>query len=299
MVGRFFGGVFGGKGSRKQEPTTAEQSPEQTERLIRALEQLADGDADAAIAELDAAVAADPSDWMSLQNRGSFHLHAGHPEQAVADLSGVLRLNPENALAHLTRGKAYCEMQELERAEEDFTNVIDARPGVPGVEAEAHLRRGVIRHESGRMEEAYDDYCEAIRIDASLPEKPEGLGEAYAKRGAIFMLAEEYAHAMDDFAVALERNPADAVVRGHVSLVCMNANLHDEAIQQLDVAIDLQPLEVAHYRNRGGGEARGRPVRGCRQRPHDGDRDGAAERSGLRQQGERAATAGRPRGRTG
>ena len=251
MVGRFFGGVFGGKGPRKQEPNSAEQSPEQTERLIKALEQLAGGDTDAAIAELDAAVANDPLDWMSLQNRGSFHLHAGHPEQAVADLSEVLRLNPKNALAHFTRGKAYCEMLDFERAEEDFTSVIVVRSGIPGTVAEAHLRRGVIHHEAGLMEKAYDDYCAAIRIDASLSEKPEGLGEAYARRGTIFMLAEEYAHAMDDFAVALERNPADAVVRGHVGVVCINANLYEEAIQ-LDIAIELQPSEVAYYRNRGG-----------------------------------------------
>ncbi len=252
MVGRLFGGMFGRKDQGSKGADEAEQAPEQTERLIRALEQLADGDPEGAIAELDATVANDPTDWMSLQNRGSFHLHTGRLAEAVSDLSEVLRLNPKNPLAQLTRGKAYAEMQEPVQAEEDFTGVISARSGLPGVAAEAYLRRGMIRLESGRVEEAYEDYCEAIRIDASLSEKPELLGEAYAKRGLVFMLAEDYSHALDDFAVALERNPADASVRGHIGIVFVSLELYEEAIEQLDVAIELQPSEVAHYRNRGG-----------------------------------------------
>ena len=253
MVGGLFGGMFGRKDQRSKGADETEQAPEQTERLIRALEQLASGDPEGAIAELDAAVANDPADWMSLQNRGSFHLHTGRLAEAVSDLSEVLRLNPKNPLAQLTRGKAYAEMQEPGQAEEDFTRVVSAPSGgIPGVAAEAYLRRGMIRLESGRVEGAYDDYCEAIRIDASLSEKPELLGEAYAKRGLIFMLAKDYSHALDDFAVALERNPADASVRGHIGVVFVNLELYEEAIEQLDIAIELQPSEVAHYRNRGG-----------------------------------------------
>lgn len=250
MVGKLFGGMFGGKGSQKEEPY--QQAPEQTERLIKALQLLAGGDVDAAIAELDAAVENDPADWMSLQNRGSFHMQAGHFDQAVADLSEVLRLNPKNSMASFTRGQAYHEMGELRLAEEDFSRVVGSRSGLPDVEAQAYLSRGMIRQDTDRLKEAFTDYSEAIAIDSTLSEKNQNLGKAYANRGMIFLSLNEHQRALDDLTVAVERDPGNGSAHGQIGLLLSLGGYHEEAIRQLDFAIELEPTEASHYRNRGG-----------------------------------------------
>ncbi|MGM5025973.1 tetratricopeptide repeat protein [Tardiphaga sp. 862_B3_N4_1] len=74
--------------------------------VSRSVGYLLAGDADAAIADADAALQSDPADAVAFWSRGSAWQNKNEPARAIADFSEAIRLDPEDASSLIQRGIA-------------------------------------------------------------------------------------------------------------------------------------------------------------------------------------------------
>ena len=110
--------------------------------------------------------------------------------------------------------------------------------------ARAHGNLGrVLAREPGRLDEAIDEYFEAIRLDPKAPELHVNLGNLY------YRSVDGLDKAADQYEEALELDPGDALA--HFDLGCALAGIPgrgDDAIAQYREALRLKPeLPSAHY----------------------------------------------------
>jgi tetratricopeptide (TPR) repeat protein len=105
-------------------------------------------------------------------------------------------------------------------------------------------RRGQIKAENGRVNEALLDFDEAVRIDS-------GCWRAIHNRGVLYAQAGEFEKAFDDFSRTIDVNPDFAKAYSNRAALCIVAGDIHPALDDYTRAIELDPnLAVAH-RGRG------------------------------------------------
>lgn len=114
-----------------------------------------------ALALLDQALALDPKNVTTINNRGVALYQLGQREAAVEAFSLAVAQAPDYADAFNNRGIAYMAMQDYQAAEEDFTRVLELMP----MRVETYIDRGVARKNLWRHHEALEDYQRALLID--------------------------------------------------------------------------------------------------------------------------------------
>ena len=123
----------------------------------------------------------------------------------------------------------------------------DARPIAPD-SAEDFLRRGnEARRDGYIIEDALDNYSQAIELNPNLVEAYVGLGNTY-------MDGEEYESAIAGYREALRLDPNDAVIYFYRGLAYAALGDHDRAISDYSDALGHNPadnLAMAAYGNRG------------------------------------------------
>lgn len=77
---------------------------------------LTSGRANAALQSFDAAISADPNNYLSYYRRATALLSLGRTNAALGDLDALLKLNPTFAQAHFQRAKALAKEGDLEPA---------------------------------------------------------------------------------------------------------------------------------------------------------------------------------------
>jgi DnaJ family protein C protein 3 len=82
---------------------------------------LAQGDKHGALSHFDAAVAKDPSNYLTLFKRGATYLSLGRSSQASADFDAALELKPDFKAALLQRAGLKAKTGEWEKAKEDYS----------------------------------------------------------------------------------------------------------------------------------------------------------------------------------
>lgn len=130
----------------------------------RALESWRNGqflDPRKALNLLDEALALDPDNVTTINNRGVALYQMGQMEAAVEAFSRAVALAPAYADAYNNRGIAYMAMQNYQAAENDFTRVLELMP----LRVETYIDRGVARKNLWRHHEALEDYQRALLID--------------------------------------------------------------------------------------------------------------------------------------
>jgi tetratricopeptide (TPR) repeat protein len=78
------------------------------------------GDTEAALVNLDRAIAANPISAELYVGRASFHLVDGNADAAFLDIERALGLDPTNSEALMVRGSVHCVRGETEQAFNDF-----------------------------------------------------------------------------------------------------------------------------------------------------------------------------------
>src|SRR5690349_14495473 len=91
------------------------------EHLRRGLEQLRSGEHDRAVAELTAAVLADPARADAFLHRGEAHRSRGDYERALADFDEADRRGPGDLRVLLNRATCCSLLGRYERAVADYT----------------------------------------------------------------------------------------------------------------------------------------------------------------------------------
>ena len=132
-----------------------------------------------ALADFNAAIAANPNDAAAYLGRGNLLRAQGHFPEALADLNAAIRLNPEGAQAFHARGLIYQRQGNNAQAITDFNNAIDRDPfaGAP------YQARGQCLLATGKYDQAIEDFNAALNVNSNNADAWAGLGLAYEKLG--------------------------------------------------------------------------------------------------------------------
>ncbi|MCK6473943.1 MAG: tetratricopeptide repeat protein [Planctomycetes bacterium] len=146
---------------------------------IHAAGAAAKGDWDAAIAQYEKALAADPSDVKTRFNLGVALQKSGDKERAVEEYDKVLEADPKFADAAMNLGVLCHQDGDLRMAITFYRKALAAKPEY----AEAHANLGQALLESGNTREAFVSFNEALRIDPKCVGALSGSADAHALSG--------------------------------------------------------------------------------------------------------------------
>jgi tetratricopeptide (TPR) repeat protein len=152
-----------------------------------------------AIAELDEAIAFDPSHVDTLEMRCDAHFERREWPQVIADCGDVVRLDHSKGPAFRKRALAYEVLRDYERAIADFGEVIRLSPA----DSSAWNGRCWARAISGRLTGALDDCNEALTLNPDNADALDSRGLSYLKMG-------EFDKAIADYDAVLALRPRAA-----------------------------------------------------------------------------------------
>jgi len=145
-----------------------------------------------AIAALEAASRASPTDAEVLATLGEYLQHANQLDRSAAVLETALRLNPSAADVHEKLGVTYTRLRRFADAEREFRSVLAVDPGSPTT----YNNLGSMFLTAGRNREAIDALTRAVALDHALANAHNGLGVAYAREGDLRRAVEEWNEAV-------------------------------------------------------------------------------------------------------
>ncbi len=232
--------------SQPPEPKPADRAEP---HLTLGTAHLMEGRYDEAVAELQLAAAANPSDVRIFSRLGSAWFRKDQPEPAVQAFSQAIAIEPD-AVDYVSRGRAYLELNRYDDAYCDFSQVIQLDPQ----HATAYFFRadGLLRQE--RLEEAVADFSRAIELGAH-QEVDFSVADAYLFRGSAVMALGRLEQAETDFSQAIShREATEAADDYRIRAECHEAQKkqaaaqYDRQIADLLDAIHAQPADVASLR---------------------------------------------------
>ncbi len=158
----------------------AENEAEAARYEIRRGELLtAEGEYEAALADLDAVIAANPSNWNAYADRATVYLFLDRPEDALADLNPALDALPRLGYNYYLRGLAEAQLGDYEAALADYDQAIQLALDL----AWLPIQRGAIYLQEGQPEEARADF-EGVLANAPTDGRAYvGLGEVADTEG--------------------------------------------------------------------------------------------------------------------
>jgi tetratricopeptide (TPR) repeat protein len=148
-----------------------------------------------------------------------------------------------DAVAHFEAGVAAFDEWELEDAIDEFSQAIESDPNF----AQAFFRRGVVYREKGQLEAAEADLGQAIDLQPDL-------AEAYYERGYLYLDLARGEEAMRDFTAAIELQPDYAKAYCKRAQVCkwyIDDCDADNVWADLEQAIELAPDDAEVWLFRG------------------------------------------------
>ena len=163
------------------------------------------GDMAGALADYDAALAANPGHAEAYKNRGTVRAAAEEWDAAIADYEVALRLKPGYADAYVSRGAAREAKGDLAGALDDYAEACALDPG----HARALYGRANMRATRGDLQGAIADYSAALQVNP-------GYVEAWNNRGLAKRRAGDEAGARADFTRALALAPVSWPGRAYI-----------------------------------------------------------------------------------
>ena len=162
-------------------------------------------------------------------------------------IDNAVQLDEGLTSAYEGRGSAYLFIGELdssndnlENAIEDFTEAIKHKSDYPA----AYNNRGRAYLAKGELEKAIADFSKAIEL---MP----GFAEAYHYRGLAYFLKGNFDDAIADLNEVICLNPDDAVAYHRRGIVYLRKGDFDTAILDLNKAIKMNPNDNLVYYSRG------------------------------------------------
>ena len=201
---------------------------------------------DAALRDLDRGIALDPAHHFAWASRGALHLTRGDLPAARADLDRSLDLNPDYVWALVRRARVWRGLGDPVRRLADLDRAVALQPDWPWGRCE----RGDALRNAGRVEEALRDYDHVLALDPDY-------ASAHASRGAALAALGRHEEAVTALDGALRLNPA------YTWALCRRAESHLAlgaaalALTDADRACELSPddehARAVRDRVRGGG----------------------------------------------
>ncbi|WP_017651086.1 tetratricopeptide repeat protein [Fortiea contorta] len=158
------------------------------EYFTQLLDKAEKGDTQAAIADLNWVLQADPKDAQAYCCRGVVRCKMGNYREAIADFNQALQLNFQDAIVYRNRGKARSFLGDHQGAIADFNQALQIQPQ----DVLVYVARGNTQRLSGNYLSAIQDYTHALQIN---PHE----AQAYYNRGIAYTLLEEMQQAIADY----------------------------------------------------------------------------------------------------
>ncbi len=128
------------------------------------------GQFEQAIRDFNKALEIKPDYTQALTNRAIAFLQQEKVDEALVDFNKAVEISPDNPEVYFNRGQAYLtifqnrnEVAYLDQCVADFNQVLAFSPE----NAESLVNRGSCKLLQGKVAEAYDDYSQAIALDAN------------------------------------------------------------------------------------------------------------------------------------
>jgi tetratricopeptide (TPR) repeat protein/predicted Ser/Thr protein kinase/TolB-like protein len=181
-------------------------------RILRAT-----GETDAAIGELNKALAADPGDVAALLQLAGVYDTAARPADAEATYQKAIRLRPSYYQAYNNLGIFYMSQGKWQAAEEPMRLLIQLAPEY----AEGLSSFGSLEYYLGHLDEARRAFTRSIEL------KP--TANAYSNRCGVEFDTREFEAAVADCRKAVEIQPASAIAWGNLGDALAESGQADEA----------------------------------------------------------------------
>jgi tetratricopeptide (TPR) repeat protein len=175
-------------------------------------------------------------------SRGQVHLAMANGEAAYHDFQMALAINPLLPDAHI--GIAKVHLRRLtpnnRAAMEHLTKAIDSQPNY----SPAWFERGILRSESGDLQNALTDFSKAITLRKEHP-------EAYYQRARLYIKLGKDSSALVDLNQAISLFPNYAEALNQRGLIHMHNTNYRDAIADFEKAIGHFPSPGKEYYNLG------------------------------------------------
>jgi tetratricopeptide (TPR) repeat protein len=167
---------------------------------------------------------------------GNVHAHNGDLETAVQDFTLALERDPKVAMGYVNRGFVLNDLKEPDKASKDFQAALKIQPKY----GEAHLGLAFADLQLHRPKPALAQLEAAQRL----------LGKSHTwhlARAEAFRQELDYAHAVNEYRIALSEDPKDLSTELAYADVLYRLRRYEESITALDAALHLSPSDPKIY----------------------------------------------------
>jgi len=195
---------------------------------------------DQAIQSFNHAVLLKPDYWEAFNNKGIACLKVGQVQDAILSYARALELNPNYAEAYFNRAVALKETGNTPAALSNYDQAIKVKPSY----AVAHLNRGVLLRELKQLPAAIASYDQAILF------KPD-YAEAYHNRGNALRDLRRIKDAVADFENAVRYKPRYHEAYLNLGVSLYELGQYEAALESYNKAIEIHPDFTEAYLNKG------------------------------------------------
>ena len=202
-----------------------------------------------ALGECDRWIKARPNDADAYERKAWILLDQNGANEALAVFDKLIKRDPRRAKGYIGRGDVYLQQEEFEKALAEYDKAIERGGGKVGVLGQdAHAKRAAVHLELGDYDKALADYGRAIEIETESAE--------FQKKKAL-ETAERYPEFDAEETVSIQNRHLAGVysLRGHAYA---KAERYDEAMEDINKAIELDPDNAGYLITRGWLYAHGR-----------------------------------------
>jgi tetratricopeptide (TPR) repeat protein len=153
-------------------------------------------DKDERMADIDAAVKADPASAEALQLRAAVHIEQGEVEKAIADFEELLKQNPENIAVHQALATTHASTKNYDKSLEHLGKAIELQPE----NALNFAMRAEVYEMQERYDEALADLTQALKLQPNS-------AAALLARARLYYFQEKLDEARADIKRLLEERP--------------------------------------------------------------------------------------------
>ena len=188
---------------------------------------------DEKLADLDAAVEADPKNAAIVRLRGTAHAGMKNFDKALADLKTAVKLQPDSAPTHLALAIVLIEMQKYDEALARLDTVRALRPtsAVPLVQ-------------KARIHALQDDFNSALKTLDAAHALDAGNIAVLLLRASVHQELKDAEKAMADIDRVLQLKPGDPTAMRYRAILAAGSGKFDVAIDQLEQLKQINPGDV-------------------------------------------------------
>ena len=186
-------------------------------------------------------------------------------DEALHHYTKAIELGKTNGEYYYNRATVKKEINNFQEAIDDFELAIKFWDSKGSSDAksqnlvyQAYYSKGICLRQLERFDESIQDLKKAVELKPEEPSAHNNLGMSYFKAGDFEDATNEYTKAIQNIKTDNKNNEYDPEVRNTIAIFCNNRGLafyhqykYEEAKQDFNEAISLNPKDAIYYFNRG------------------------------------------------